>query len=77
MIGNELTSSLLFLGIILIIVGVMLVMLPVMLKFIPRLEEIHPFLLWYFRVDGVTIGTSPAFIVAAVLIYLILLLVKR
>lgn len=78
MMGNsELTSSLLFLGILLIIVGVMLIMLPVILKFIPKLEEIHPFFLWYFKVDGVTIGTSPAFILVAFLIYIILLLVKR
>ena len=74
---SELTSPFLFLGILLIIVGVMLVALPILLRFIPKLEEVHPFIFWWFKVDGVTVGTSPAFILAAVLIYLIILLVKR
>jgi len=74
---SELTSPFVFLGILLIIVGVMLVALPILLRFIPKLEEVHPFIFWWFKVDGVTVGTSPAFILAAVLIYLIILLVKR
>jgi len=74
---SELMSPFVFLGILLIIVGVMLVALPILLRFIPKLEEVHPFIFWWFKVDGVTVGTSPAFILAAVLIYLIILLVKR
>ncbi len=74
---SELMSPFVFLGIFLIIVGVMLVALPILLRFIPKLEEVHPFIFWWFKVDGVTVGTSPAFILAAVLIYLIILLVKR
>jgi len=74
---SELMSPFVFLGILLIIVGVMLVALPILLRFIPKLEEVHPFIFWWFKVDGVTVGTSPAFIMAAVLIYLIILLVKR
>ena len=74
---SELMSPFVFLGILLIIVGVMLVALPILLRFVPKLEEVHPFIFWWFKVDGVTVGTSPAFILAAVLIYLIILLVKR
>jgi len=74
---SELMSPFVFLGILLIIVGVMLVALPILLRFIPKLEEVHPFIFWWFKVDGTTVGTSPAFILAAVLIYLIILLVKR
>ncbi|MCL7384913.1 MAG: hypothetical protein LZ158_00900 [Thaumarchaeota archaeon] len=75
--NGELTSPLVFLGILLIIVGVILIALPILLRFIPKLEEVHPFIFWWFKVDGVTVGTSPALILAAVLIYLIILLVKR
>lgn len=74
---GELMSPLVFLGILLIVVGVMLIALLALLKFIPKLEEIHPFVFWWFRINGVTVGTSPAFILAAILIYIILLLVKR
>ncbi|MEM2910260.1 MAG: hypothetical protein QXO01_04255 [Nitrososphaerota archaeon] len=74
---DELISPIVFLGILLIIIGVMFVALPILLKFMPRLEEVHPFIFWWFRVNGVTVGTSPAFVLAAVLIYLILLLFKR
>ncbi len=75
--NGELASPFVLLGILLIIIGAMLLIIPALLRFVPRLEEIHPFILWWFKVDGITIGTSPAFILIAVLIYLILLLVKH
>ncbi|PUA32053.1 MAG: hypothetical protein B9J98_04735 [Candidatus Terraquivivens tikiterensis] len=74
---GSLTSPVVFFGILLIIVGVILVAMPLLLKIVPKLEEVHPFIFWWFRVNGVTVGTSPAIILAAVLIYLMMLLLKR
>lgn len=74
---GELISPIVFLGILLIIIGAMLVIFPILMKLVPKLEEAHPFIFWWFRVNGITIGTSPAFILATVLIYLIVLLLKR
>ena len=64
------------LGVLLIIAGLILIASPYIAKLFSGGEarEIHPLLFIGFKVDGVTVGTSPIIIVALVLIYLFLLM---
>lgn len=71
------TSILVSLGIILIILGVTFLAVSLIVKLFPRLEDIHPLLILWFKTDGLSIGTSPILIIVAILIYLLILLLRK
>ncbi len=77
MFGKEALSPIMFLGIVLIIVGIVLIILPLIARAGIRLEEIHPLILLGRRFDGIYIGTSPILIIILVVIYAVLLLLRR
>ncbi|HIQ29810.1 MAG TPA: hypothetical protein EYH45_04515 [Candidatus Caldiarchaeum subterraneum] len=65
------------LGIILVIVGVLLIATPYIVKLIAgEGREPHPLLFIGFKMDGMTVGTSPILIIALVVIYLVLLMMR-
>jgi len=77
MLEKQFLNSLTFLGILLIILGIILLLIPLIAKLGLKVEEVHPLLLWGRRFDGVYIGTSPLLIIVLIVIYLVLLLVRR
>ena len=77
MFGKEALSPIMFLGIVLVIVGIVLIILPLIARTGIRLEEIHPLILLGRRFDGIYIGTSPILIIILVVIYAVLLLLRR
>jgi len=77
MFGKEALSPIMFLGIVLVIVGIVLIILPLIARAGIRLEEIHPLILLGRRFDGIYIGTSPILIIILVVIYAVLLLLRR
>lgn len=77
MFEKDVLGPIMLLGIMLIIVGIVLLILPLIVRAGIRLEEIHPLILFGRRLDGVYIGTSPILIMAMVVIYVVLLLLRR
>ncbi|MCS7126423.1 MAG: hypothetical protein NZ929_05905 [Aigarchaeota archaeon] len=70
-------SFFVFLGIILIIVGLILVLLPLISKMGVRLENIHPLILVWKKIDDFYIGTSPITIILLILVYLLITFLRR
>lgn len=77
MLGKEILSPLMLLGIMLMIVGAILLILPLIARMGIRLEEVHPLILLGKRFDGVYIGTSPLLIIIMAALYIVLLLLRR
>ncbi|MEM1976328.1 MAG: hypothetical protein QXX29_00310 [Nitrososphaerota archaeon] len=77
MLGKEILSPLMLLGIMLMIVGAILLILPLIARMGIRLEEVHPLILLGKRFDGVYIGTSPLLIIIMAALYIALLLLRR
>ena len=69
-------TPLTLLGVLLIVAGILLIASPYIVKLLSGGEarELHPLLFIGFRMDGVTVGTSPIVIIALALIYLLLLM---
>lgn len=67
-------SALTLLGILLIVIGAILILIPIALKSGVRLENVHPLLLVWKKLDGLYIGTSPILIIILVLLYIFLIL---
>lgn len=70
-------SLLTFMGLFLILVGLFLVFIPFIVKLGVKLENIHPLLLVWRKIDGFYIGTSPLLLIILVAIYLLLILARR
>ncbi|MEM0329521.1 MAG: hypothetical protein QXW02_03980 [Nitrososphaerota archaeon] len=77
MLGKEILSPLMLLGIMLMIVGAILLILPLIARMGIRLEEVHPLILLGKRFDGVYIGTSPLLIIIMAALYIAFLLLRR
>jgi len=70
-------SLLTFTGILLILIGLILVIFPFIMKLGIKLENIHPLLLVWRRIDGFYIGTSPILLIIFALVYLFLVFIRR
>ncbi|MEM4021641.1 MAG: hypothetical protein QXI18_04650 [Nitrososphaerota archaeon] len=77
MLGKEVLSPLMLLGIMLMIVGAILLILPLIARMGIRLEEVHPLILLGKRFNGVYIGTSPLLIIIMAALYIAFLLLRR
>lgn len=77
MLGKEILSPLMLLGIMLMIVGAILLILPLIARMGIRLEEVHPLILLGKRFNGVYIGTSPLLIIIMAALYIAFLLLRR
>ncbi|MEM1654763.1 MAG: hypothetical protein QXU12_05655 [Nitrososphaerota archaeon] len=77
MLGKEILSPLMLLGIMLMMVGAILLILPLIARMGIRLEEVHPLILLGKRFDGVYIGTSPLLIIIMAALYIAFLLLRR
>ncbi|MEN2975445.1 MAG: hypothetical protein ABDH32_07750 [Candidatus Caldarchaeales archaeon] len=64
-------------GVFLILVGIVLILIPFIIKLGLRLENIHPLILVWRKIDGFYIGTSPILLISLIIIYLFLLFFKR
>lgn len=64
-------------GIILILIGLVLVFIPLIIKLGVRLENIHPLLLVWRKIDGFYIGTSPILLIILLAVYLFLAIIRR
>ena len=65
------------LGIILVIIGLLLIATPYLIKLAAGgAGNLHPLLFTGFKIDGMTIGTSPILIIALVVIYLVILMLR-
>ncbi|MEM3398541.1 MAG: hypothetical protein QW724_02535 [Nitrososphaerota archaeon] len=64
-------------GIVLVLVGLVLVFIPLIIKLGVKLENIHPLLLVWRKVDGFYIGTSPILLIVLLAVYLFLMLIRR
>lgn len=69
-------GALTLLGILLVIVGVILILIPLIARIGLRLEEVHPLLLVWKKVDGFYVGTSPLLLIILAALY-ILFLIRR
>jgi len=70
-------SLLTFTGILLILIGLILVIFPFIMKLGIKLENIHPLLLVWRRIDGFYIGTSPILLIIFTIVYLFLISFRR
>lgn len=70
-------SLLTFTGILLILIGLILVIFPFIMKLGIKLENIHPLLLVWRRIDGFYIGTSPILLIIFMIVYLFLIFFRR
>ncbi len=64
-------------GIVLVLVGLVLVFIPLIIKLGVKLENIHPLLLVWRKVDGFYIGTSPILLIMLLAVYLLIILIRR
>lgn len=64
-------------GVMFLIFGLTFLLIPIILRLGIKLENIHPIILWWKKIDSVYVGTSPILLIILLAVYLFLIFLKK
>jgi len=70
-------SFFILVGLMFLVLGLVFLLIPLILKLGLKLENIHPLILWWKKIDGFYVGTSPILLIILLAVYFLSIFLKK